>query len=86
MRAVRGVYDEMGEECKGFVDEALIDIYDNHSQLLSVELNLSYFIKALSVRHTSRQEEILVELFDQLSSSLIRRQIILIMAAWDCFY
>lgn len=86
MRAIYGVYDELEEEGKHFVDDALVKIYDSHSHLLSVELNLSYFIKAMSMRHSRRKEEILVELFDQQKSSLIHRQIILTMAKWKCFY
>jgi len=86
MRAVKGVYDELEDGGKDFVDKALTDIYDKYFHLLSVELNLSYFIQALSVRNTRRKEEILVELFDQKSSPLIRRQIILTMARWECFY
>jgi hypothetical protein len=86
MRAIRGVYDELDDRTKNFVDSALIDIYENHFHLLSVELNLSYFIQALSFRNNRRKEEILVELFERQSSRLIRRQIILTMARWKCFY
>jgi len=86
MRAVRGVYEELEDKGKDFIDNALIQIYEAHSHLLSVELNLSYFVQTLSMRATRRKEEILVELFDQQSSPLIRRQIILTMAKWKCFY
>jgi hypothetical protein len=86
MRTVKGLYGELEANGKDFVDKALTDIYDNYSHLLSVELNLSYFIHALSVRNTQKKEEILVDLFDHQSSSLIRRQIILIMANWKCYY
>lgn len=86
MRAVRGVYDDLKNEGKDFVDDALTKLYESHAHLLSVELNLSYYIQALSMRQTQRKEEILVELFDQQTSPLIRRQIILIMAKWKCFY
>ncbi|MBI5549976.1 MAG: RNA-directed DNA polymerase [Desulfobacterales bacterium] len=86
MRTIKGVYEELDAEGKNFVDNSLINIFEKYSHLLSVELNLSYFIYALSVKNTQRKEEILVEIYDQKSSSLIRRQIILIMANWKCFY
>jgi hypothetical protein len=86
MRAIRGVYEELKDDGKDLVDNALTKIYDSHSHLLSVDLNLSYFILALSMRASRRKEEILVELFDQQVSPLIRRQIILAMAKWKCFY
>ena len=86
MRTLKGIYDDLETEGKDFVDNALINIYENFSHLLSVELNLSYFIFALSAKNTQRKEEILVEIYDHQPSSLIRRQIILIMANWRCFY
>jgi hypothetical protein len=86
MRAVRSVYNDLEDEGKAFVDKAFADIYDNYQHLLSVELNLSYYIQALSVKRSQRKEEILVELFDKQTSLLIRRQIILAMANWECFY
>lgn len=86
MRAVRGVYEDLETRTKQFVDEALIGTYESKSHALSVELNLSYFIQALSVAEGARKEEILVELYDQTTSPLLRRQIILTMARWKRFY
>lgn len=86
MRAVRGVYEDLDDETKEFVDTSLIGIYDSGSHLLSVELNLSYFIQAISIRRSRRKEEILVELYDHMPSVLWRRQIILAMARWNCYY
>lgn len=86
MLAVRGVYDELEDTGMDFVDDALLGIYENRPHLLSVELNLSYFIQALSAGNTGRKQEILIELFDKPSSHLIRRQIIQIMARWECHY
>ena len=86
MRAVRGLYEDLDDETKEYVDTSLIAIYDSRSHLLSVELNLSYFIQAISIRQSRRKEEILVELYDQPPGVLWRRQIILTMARWKCFY
>ena len=86
MRAVKSVYNELEDEGKAFVDHAFTDIYENFQHILSVELNLSYYIQALSVQRSQRKEEILVELFDKQTSHLIKRQIIITMANWECFY
>ena len=86
MRVLREVYEELEEETKGLVDQALVQLYEDQSHLLSVELNLSYYIQALGGRKVSRKEEILIELFQRESSALIRRQIILTMANWHCHY
>lgn len=86
MRAVRGLYSDLPDGGKDFVDKVLIDLYESKSHLLSVELNVSYFVQALSIRRTMEKEELLIEIFDNLATPLIRRLIILIMASWDCHY
>jgi hypothetical protein len=86
MRTIRAIYEDLGDNLKDFVDQALIEVYESRSHLLSVDLNLSYFVRALSVRASGRKEEILLELFEQNVSPLLRRQIILAMARWMCFY
>jgi len=86
MRAIRGVYDQLSDPGKDFVDKALVSLYETESHLLSVELNLSYFVHTLSKRQSLRKEEMLVETFDRITNPLIRRQIILIMSSWSCHY
>ncbi len=86
MRAVKGLYNDLPDGGKDFVDKALIDLYESKSHLLSVELNVSYFVQALSIRRTMEKEELLIKIFDNWSTPLIRRLIILIMASWDCHY
>ncbi|WP_313951400.1 RNA-directed DNA polymerase [Accumulibacter sp.] len=86
MRAVNGLYDDIPDMGKNFIDETLIELYESKSHLLSVELNVSYFVKALSTRMTMAKEELLIEIFDSWPTPLIRRLIILIMASWDCHY
>jgi Reverse transcriptase (RNA-dependent DNA polymerase) len=86
MRAVRGLYEELPASTKGFVDQSLVNIYEKGSHLLSVDLNLSYFLQALAVAQNARKEEILIEVYDNKPSPLLRRQIILAMARWKRFY
>lgn len=86
MRAVKGLYTDLPDVGKSFVDGALIELYSSKSHLLSVELNVSYFVQALSARRTMEKEELLIEIFDNWPSPLIKRLIILIMASWDCYY
>ena len=86
MRSVRGLYEELQVSTKAFIDQSLIHIYENDSHLLSVDLNLSYFLQALSVAPSGRKEEILIEVYERTSSPLLRRQIILAMARWKRFY
>lgn len=86
MRAIRSVYDELEEEEKNFVDLALVNLYDAKSYLLSVELHLAYYIQLLSKQSSTRKEEILVEIYDEHTSTLLRRLVILAMTQWKCHY
>lgn len=86
MRAVRGIYDELSDEAKDYVDRALLALYESGEHLLSVELNLSYYIQALSRRRDARKEEVLLNIFDTSTSHLLHRQVIQTMAAWECQY
>ena len=86
MRAVRGIYDDLNESAKKRVDANLIDIFYNTKHLLKVELNLSYYIQALSRRQCTKKEQILVEIFDQTVSHLLKRQVIRVLSEWKCHH
>ena len=86
LRLVRSVYSTLLDEDKEFVDDTLMQLHDQESPLLSVELNLSYFIQVLGQRRSGPKEELLVSLFEKHQKSLIRRLILLILADWECHY
>lgn len=86
MRAVRGLYMDLDENGKARTDNALTDLYHSGSHLLAVELNVSYFIQTLGLRHSDAKEKILLALFEQHSNPYLRRQIILTMAKWQRHY
>jgi len=86
MRAVRNIFTEMSPDGKDYIDDALVDLYTEHNHLLRVDLNLSYFVQALSRRHREDKEKILVAIFNRTSSQLLRRQIIQVMASWGCHH
>ena len=86
MRAIRGIFGDLSDTGKEYVDDALVKLYASGAHLLSVELNLSYYIQALSRRRDARKEEILVDIFADTTSNLLQRQIIHVMAEWCCHY
>jgi hypothetical protein len=86
MRMIRGLYEELEAGTKLFIDESLIHIYEDGSHLLSVDLNLTYFLQAIAVSQNGRKEEILVEVYERMPNPMLRRQIILAMARWKRFY
>lgn len=87
MRAVRGLYLDLSESGKSHIDKALVDVYLSDSHLLAVELNVSYFVQALALRHSDIKEKILLTLFERHAANpYLRRQIILTMARWQRHY
>jgi hypothetical protein len=86
MRTLRALYPGLADPTKDFVDKSLIDAFTRRDSILEVEVNLAYFVQALSYRKSAIKEEILIEIYQESTSSLIRRQIILIMADWGCHY
>lgn len=86
MRAVKGVYNDLEDNTKEFIDKALIKLYEENSYLLRVDLNLSYYIQALSMRPTNDKDKILINIYEANASPLIRRLVILTMANWKRHY
>ncbi len=86
LRLVRSVYVELLENDRDFVDSTLLSLHHEASPLLSIDLNLSYYIQVIGQRKSQVKEELLVELFETHQSPLLRRLIILILADWQCHY
>lgn len=86
LRAIRTLYKELSDPTKDFIDEALIQIYENRSHLLSLDLHRSYFVQAISQRRSTVKEQMLIELFEDSTNPLVRRLVIQAMANWECHY
>lgn len=86
MRTVRGTYDDLENSGKDYVDEALISLHIEGSHLLSMDVNLAYYIQAMSIRHHPDKERVLTAIFNHTSSPLLRRMVIHSMANWECHY
>jgi len=86
MRAVRGVYENLSDHGQDFVDQKLIALYEADSHLLSVDLNMSFYIQALAQKQSARKEEILIEIYERKTNPLIKRLILIAMSNWNCHY
>ncbi|MCH7839813.1 MAG: hypothetical protein IID38_06225 [Planctomycetes bacterium] len=86
MRTVRSVYDDLADEDKDTIDAALVGIFDHGKYILSVELNLAYYLQAIARRHSERKIEILIKVYETRPSPILRRIIIATMAHWECDY
>jgi hypothetical protein len=86
MRVVREIYGQSAPTICSHIDDILCNLWAENSPLLSVEVNLSYYIRALAGNQSQQKEEILIRIFDQSANPMIRRLIILTMAKWRCHY
>lgn len=86
MRVVREIYAVSATDARSRFDKALCKLWSDQSPLLSVEVNLSYYIRALAGDQTQQKEEILIKIFEESANPMIRRLVILAMAKWSCHY
>ena len=86
MRVVREIYADSTVDSRIYIDRALCRLWTECSPLLSVEVNLSYYIRAMAGDQTQQKEEILIKIFEESANPMIRRLVILAMAKWSCHY
>lgn len=86
MRLIRQLTDDLGAHTSELVDNFLIGLLEANSHLLTNDLNLAYLLQVLGKEQSVRKEQLLIRLFVDRPSPLIRRLIILIMASWDCYF
>ena len=83
---VYDIIDEMGEESKTEVITCLRQLIEEKSHTFRVDMHLAYAIRVLSKQHTQENENLLQQLYEHRTSSMIRRDIILTMAHWRAWH
>jgi hypothetical protein len=86
MRVVREIYASSADVGRARIDESLCKLWTERSPLLSVEVNLSYYIRAMAGDQIQQKEEILIKIFEESANPMIKRLVILAMAKWSCHY
>ncbi|MCG3175670.1 MAG: hypothetical protein MOGMAGMI_00603 [Candidatus Omnitrophica bacterium] len=86
LRLLRDVYSELSEAKQKLVDERIIEMLEAESYITNNELTLSYVVQLLGRSKTNNKERLLIKTYDIVRSSLVRREIILVMAEWGCTY
>jgi hypothetical protein len=87
LTVARSVFGDLSAEAQTYVHQKIIELIENHSHVLRVDLNLAFALRVLSCRHSPEAEAVLAKIFKlSTSSSLLRRDIILIMAKWKNWY
>jgi hypothetical protein len=82
MMVLRGLYADLDAATQDLVDNSLIGLVRAGSHVIKLDLNLAYLVQVLRRRSTQQKEAIFVKLFKESESPLVRREIILGMAAW----
>jgi hypothetical protein len=82
MRMLRSLYQELDAPTQAMADETMLRLLKENSHLVQNDLNLSYLLQVFAQRQSAAKESVLIDLFDQRSSPLVRKEIILIMAKW----
>jgi hypothetical protein len=87
LTVARSVFGEISSEAQTRVHKKLIELIEGHSHVLRVDLNLAFALRVLACKHSPEAETVLAKIFKfSTSSSLLRRDIILIMAKWKNWY
>jgi hypothetical protein len=86
MRLLRALYHELDEPTRDLTDIACLKLFADKSHIIENEINLVFLLKFFGQRQSVGKEKLLIELFDSTPSSLIRKEIILIMAKWNVTY
>lgn len=86
MRSIKRIYGSVHDDLKEFIDNSLLEIIRNQSFLKNIKLNLNFIIQILSIRYSQEKEELFVELFEKETDHYLKRQIIIAMANWNCYY
>jgi Reverse transcriptase (RNA-dependent DNA polymerase) len=87
LTVVRSVFNDLSVEAQVHVQKKIVEMIENHSHVFRVDLNLAFALRVLSSRHSPEAEAVLAKIFKiSTSSSLLRRDIILITAKWKNWY
>lgn len=86
LRSIRSIYEEINERGKDLIDNALMELFASENYLTKIDINLNYIIQVLANRHSQSKEELFVRLYETEVNHLLKRQIIVAMANWDCHY
>jgi len=85
MLVAKATFDEIADATQLAIIEQTLDLIRGQSHVLKVDLNLIYAIRLLSSRQVDGAEA-LAAIYKNTRSSLVRRDIILVMARWGVYF
>lgn len=82
MILINDIFNELDEEVQDQVCLLLRQHIEEKTFIMQVELNLAYSLRVLSHKNTDENEALLINVYRNTNSRLIKRDIILIIAKW----
>lgn len=86
MILINDIFLDLSEEVKSQVCEMLQKHIKDKTFIMQVELNLAYSLRVLSHVFSDENEDLLISVYRETDSRLIKKDIILIMAKWGADY
>jgi len=77
MRLVRAVYDDLSDASKEYVSDFLEQLHRSSAHVLSVDVNLAYFVQAIARTRSTRKNQVMVDIFDRSHNQMVRRQVVM---------
>jgi hypothetical protein len=82
----KALYPELKEETKHTIIAKVGQLIADKSHVVQGELNLAYSIRLIAESQGPELEELLNKIYSSTKSSILRRDIILVMAKWKAWY
>jgi hypothetical protein len=80
------VFEELATETRTAVIGSIQKLVRDQSHIFRVDVHLSYAIRVLAHENTSDNQALLQKLYEERTSPLVRRDIILVLAKWGDWY
>ncbi len=80
------VFDELGDATKDSIVAGIQDLIRRQSHIFRVDIHLSFAIRVLAHRNTPDNQALLQQIYQDRTSPLIRRDVILVLAKWGDWY
>lgn len=83
---IERIYDELEEETKISISQKIVELIRADSHVFRVDVHLCFAVRVLQHSHTEEVQQLLKYLYENRSSPILRRDIILVMALWGDWY
>lgn len=86
MMVIRDILDELDDDVREIVFQQLRELITSGSYICAVHVNLAFALRVLASDNSEETDAMLIRLYSSIHSSLIRRDIILILASHNADY